>query len=203
MKNLFSVILSVALTTGISNGYAQSAQNTFSQLKINTSTPEAALNSWWSIVDARHVVDFQDCKTSAREMSESRQLAYEAKSRISTGELQGVLDYNQKFRSTCHQRVFVRTVTRQEQVSNTKTEIYVNIKDATAMPAGTVLAGPFANEPRTLGKEYKYVLIKEKNNWLISEVQTRDPEGGFHPTRTWKPEYKKFESSFYTFILEQ
>jgi len=203
MKKLLPVIFSLALTALSLNSNAQSAADSFSKLKINTDTPEGTLSSWWAIVDARYMADYQECKKEPSITPESRRLAFAAKSQIASVALTDVFEYNRKYVPICHHRVFVRTISQQQQVTSSRVEILVNIKDATAMPAGTVLTGPYSIEPRTLGKEYKYVLLKEKNKWLISDVQVRDPLGGFHPTRDWSPEYKKQTPSFFTYIMEQ
>jgi hypothetical protein len=138
----------------------QGKKNAFKEVQLDLTTPDKALKSYWSVIDAavyneKSVKD----KYSSELSSAYSQLAL----------VQSKTIYEERYSNSRPIETFSRDIIEVKVESESRAVIETLIKNTTPNPKGAELAD-FQKESREDGVRYKYVLEKNKNAWIVIEI---------------------------------
>jgi hypothetical protein len=128
-------------------------------------SPEAALRSYWALLDWR------DAAQRARAVLDETEMTYQRRMiEMTAGRTrkfyQTVQAAVQEHRQTRLERKIVKTA----QDSPERAVITANIRNVTPIPAGVKPPSPSAAQLREKGEDYRYVLVLEDGQWRVLEV---------------------------------
>lgn len=147
--------------------------------RIDISTPEKALKSYWNYLDWRDVLTAPvvDLPSAAKKIREE----------LLVGKR---LDDEKALDLDRMPKQFNRTIIKVNEISDAKAEIDANITNVTPLPdayseekllhelTGRQTTIPVL-EQRKKGAEYKYTLVKDKAGWKVADVIFVSSTGGF------------------------
>ena len=163
-------------------------------VRIDNSTPDLALKSWWRLLDADDDYAYREC---LQKSSESGGPVAVHQNEMLTGDALTVLSRG----VTCVHRLYERTIDQVKMESDSRAWITATIKNVTPIPGDVHLSDSDRKE-RQSGDRFRYLLERDADGqpWKLSQsfrafgVSDSDPD--------WTAEYdpKVKSSVMYTIV---
>jgi hypothetical protein len=150
-KWLFAIVAGVAVASCGGSG-APSVKSRQESTKLDLTTPDRALKSYWAMQDLTWQDDASRSDPSATRLAPL--LTGGAEADLKAPHTTLVLD---------------RDILELKQESDSRASAVVRIRNATPPPAGAVTT-EYINNSREKGDRYKYVLEKVNAEWRVSEI---------------------------------
>lgn len=158
-------------------------------VKVDTSSPDNAVKSWWSLMD--HKMQAQNDFCEKYEGDHSAELSKFA-AQISQG---AVLSAIQR-PVDCSGQVFRRDIQEVKVESETRAIVFVKVHNITPIPAGAI-GDTYDEKWRKDGKAFKYLVEKLNGAWLISQIYMVDDIGD----EKWTELYEATPKPYYPSIV--
>lgn len=130
--------------------------------KIDTSSPDFALKSWWAYLDAQQEHQVRLCKKYAAEIKEFQ----DARGLLLAGD---PLQVSRERAGWCHEFKVERQIKKVDVETETRSVIHVVMKDAVGPMADEVVPS-YAKEGVERGFPYRYVMVKTPDGWRVEDV---------------------------------
>ena len=126
--------------------------------------PEAALRSYWALLDWR------DAAHRARGVDPAEVTYQRRMIEITTGQTKKFHETVRAAAEELRQTKLERKILKITQETPERAVIMANVRNVTPIPVGAKPPSPVAAQMREKGEDYKYVLILEGSQWRVLEV---------------------------------
>lgn len=130
--------------------------------KIDTSTPDFALKSWWAYLDEQQEYEYRTCQKLSTEAKEFRN----SLGLLLAGD---PLKARQSFFGGCQKTKIDRQIKKVHMETETRSVIEVVMRDAIG-PRPDEVVPNYAKKGVEHGFQYRYVLAKTPEGWRIEDV---------------------------------
>lgn len=156
------------------------------KVKIDLSTPDNALKSYWQTNDNKRLLFYKDNIKLSKDQNE---ISIDIINKFLTGSIKQSL---LKHRASDIRNVlteYTRDIIEVKNETETRAVVFVMIKNVTKIPTNLSLSEN-DNKIREEGKLIKYVVEKEPSGWKISQVYEKDIfQEKFSKKEVWQPLY--------------
>jgi len=130
----------------------------------NLGSPEAALRSYWALIDWREALR-RSRTPDAAETSYHRMMI-----EVTAGRTQKFYQSIQALAESDRQTKLERKIISTTQESAQRAVVLANIRNVTPIPPGAKPGSPSLAQRRQKGEDYKYVLTLDGSQWKVLEV---------------------------------
>lgn len=178
-------------TTGVKDSLVEAAGGIKPLVppKIDTSTPDFALKSWWAYLDELASFDARSCERSVSERSQFRK----TESLLLTGD---PLAWRTLDSAKCRVTKIDRQIKKVHMETETRSVIEVVMKDPVG-PKPDERVPSYAKNGVENGYQLRYVLVKTAEGWRIEDVQEWDENNVYLKRDPWKQMYKIEPKSYF------
>lgn len=153
------------LVGAIAAAGACAAQTPAAPPAADLASPEAALRSYWALLDWRDAAQRARAGLDATEMTYQRRMI-----EVTTGRTRKFHETVQAAVQEHRQTRLERKIVKAAQESPERAVITAKIRNVTPIPAGVKPPSPTAAQMRKKGEDYRYVLVLEDGQWRVLEV---------------------------------
>lgn len=163
--------------------------------RVDTSTPDFALKSWWAYLDEQQAYEFRACQRFNEEMSEFRK----AQNLVLTGI---PLSTRINKRYVCQLQQVDRQIKKVHMETETRSVIEALMKDAVG-PQPDESVPSYAKKEIEQGFQFRYILVKSPEGWRIEDVQRWSDSAIVLNRDPWEREYKNEGKSYFFHLHSQ
>lgn len=157
------------------------------ELKIDTTTPDKTIKSYWAVMDAMRAWNAEFGKKHTKDVSEA------------SGKLPDVMTASlaKPYRSQPEEpETFDRDIIKVEMETESRATVIAKIKNTSPIPEGAKPSSADDVSRRMEGEPAKYILEKTDKGWRVAEVWEWDtyPSPGWRKERPFedKPKYPTY-----------
>jgi hypothetical protein len=178
-----SILLSVGLLLGGSACSNQGSTIKVTKPRIDSSTPESALESFWRVSDWRSA--YSNEVFSKDRYSEENKEIQELEAKVVGDKIRGAKEAAMNVQKSSPKPVFKRTIIEMKKETDTRVIAFVQIYNITPIPPG-IDNDPILLKWREEGTKAKYVLIHNTAGWVVDEIYSFEKY-----KNDWEPLFEK------------